>query len=505
MTALYSNNCVILKFKIKPYQTQPFLMKKNLFICIAMLSYMTAFGQAAIDKPQYQIVTTRAGNPLGTFNIELFPAIAPMHVQNFDSLVSDQFFDSTAFHRVVPGFVIQGGDPNSIHGPISTWGQGQPWQVTVPAEFSVVRHLRGRIGAARDSDPNSANSQFYVCAANATSLDGNYTVFGQVTSGINIVDSIVNSPRDANDVPLQKIEMFVTYSGVNDSVPDAPILTAPADGATGILNTQPFTWSAVNSAVMYTIELSTDPAFTTIDISKNAGLNSSTIPTLQGATTYYWRVKSNNGGHESTYSNSYSFNSATAAATLITPSDSATNIAINPVFEWSAVPSADSYTLQVSTSATFTTQSMVYNTAGITTTTQQVIGLNPNAFYYWRVRSANGTVQGYYSVKFTFTTGTSTGIDEIVSGISNVSVSPIPASENLSVSAYMKSTGNLSISLYDHMGRSVFTSSKAIQSNYFLTSVPVSDLSSGIYFLTLELNGNKVTRKVAVNNFDVKQ
>src|SRR5688572_11991926 len=139
-------------------------MKHYLLSIALILFYFSTFSQG-IDKPQYQIVTHRAGSYLGTFNIELFPLIAPLHVNNFDSLVGQQFYDSTAFHRVVPGFVIQGGDPNSINGPISTWGQGQPWQVTVDAEFSVVRHLRGIIGAARDVDPNSANSQFYICVA----------------------------------------------------------------------------------------------------------------------------------------------------------------------------------------------------------------------------------------------------------------------------------------------------------------------------------------------------
>ncbi|MFM8950405.1 MAG: peptidylprolyl isomerase [Bacteroidota bacterium] len=182
-------------------------MKKLLLFVVVIASSFASFAQG-IDKPQYQILTKRAGAYLGTINIELFPLIAPLHTHNFDSLVNDQFFDSTAFHRVVPGFVIQGGDPNTISGPISTWGQGQPWQQNVPAEFNAVRHVRGIIGAARDNDPNSANSQFYICVANATFLDGNYTVYGKVTTGMNIVDTIVSSPRNANDVPLQKIEMF---------------------------------------------------------------------------------------------------------------------------------------------------------------------------------------------------------------------------------------------------------------------------------------------------------
>ena len=109
-------------------------------------------------KPTYQILTKRGGNLLGIINVELFPAIAPLAVINFDSLVSFHFFDSTAFHRVVPTFVIQGGDPNSKHGPKSTWGQGDPNQPTVNAEFSQAMHLRGTFAAARDRKSTRLNS-----------------------------------------------------------------------------------------------------------------------------------------------------------------------------------------------------------------------------------------------------------------------------------------------------------------------------------------------------------
>ena len=190
------------------------------FLLVFNLFYSVVNAQ---DKPQYEIETYRGGNYLGTFNIELFPLIAPLHVANFDSLVSVNAFDSTAFHRVVPGFVIQGGDPNSINGPTSTWGQGNPNQPTVNAEFSVVRHVRGILGAARDVDTNSATSQFYITVANALFLDGNYTVYGRVTSGMDIVDSIVLSPA-VNELPVQKIEMFVSLTGYNPVVPDVPVL-----------------------------------------------------------------------------------------------------------------------------------------------------------------------------------------------------------------------------------------------------------------------------------------
>lgn len=478
-------------------------MKK--IIVLLSLLFVTGINKfclsQGIDKPRYQIITHRAGSYLGSFNIELFPLIAPLAVQNFDSLVGVQFFDSTAFHRVVPGFVIQGGDPNSIHGPVSTWGLGNASQPAVPAEFSVVRHLRGILGAARDADTNSANSQFYICVAPATFLDGQYTVYGQVTNGMEIVDTIVNSPRDANDVPLQKIEMFVSYIGVNDTVPPAPALTNPVNNAAGILNTQNFQWSAVPTAVMYTIEFSTDSLFTTITNWRNAGANSATMPTLLASTTYYWRVKSNNGGHESIYSNIYTFNTGTAAAQLISPPDISTNIVTNPVFEWSVVPNATDYTLQVSTTSVFTVGSMIYNQAGLTGTTQQVSGLNPNTLYYWRVRSASNGVQGYYSTKFSFTTGTSVGITEI-SDNKNLSISdvyPNPASDNITVTISSANQGKLNFALKNTDGKVVYASARKMTSNKNSFNFDISKLSKGVYVLMVKMNSDSVTKKIEIN------
>src|SRR4051812_17255131 len=121
-------------------------MKKNLLFLLMVIGLGSALAQTSYTytgKPTFQILAVRAGTTIGTINIELFPLIAPLHTINFDSLTSAQFYDTTAFHRVIPGFVIQGGDPNSRHGPTSTWGQGQPGQPTVMAEFSSLKHKRG--------------------------------------------------------------------------------------------------------------------------------------------------------------------------------------------------------------------------------------------------------------------------------------------------------------------------------------------------------------------------
>lgn len=466
---------------------------RKIILSIFLSSYVIIVSAQGIDKPQYQITTYRSGAFLGVINVELFPLIAPLHTENFDSLVNEQFFDSTAFHRVVPGFVIQGGDPNTINGPISTWGQGQPWQQTVPAEFNAVRHVRGILGAARDNDPNSANSQFYICVANSTFLDGNYTVYGKVTGGMNIVDTIVASPRDANDVPLQKIEMFVTYTGINDSVPASPSLNSPANGATGILNTQQFTFGSVPGAVLYTLQLSTDPNFASIAHSVNTGGTSTIVSNLMGSTNYHWRVIANNGGHESLPSSPRTFTSATAAANLIFPPDSALGVSINPVFEWSSVPNATSYTLQVSTSATFTTQSMVYNTSGITSTSQQVTGLNPNAFYYWRVRTANGNEPGFYSPKFVFNT-LLTGIDDLELPFQITQLFPNPTHDQLHLRLESNVQGQLQMRLKDTQGKTMLT--RQLDLNQKQHQIHLSNIPQGVYLMELSSPYGTINRKI---------
>ena len=472
-------------------------MKKIILTTILFLLSFQGISQG-FDKPRYQIVTQRAGTYLGTLEIELFPLIAPLATRNFDSLVSVQAFDSTAFHRVVPGFVIQGGDPNSINGPISTWGQGNASQPTVNAEFSAVQHLRGRMGAARDVDTNSATSQFYFCVANALSLDGNYTVFGQVTNGIGLVDTIVNSPRNANDVPLQKIEMFITAIGVNNSVPATPVLISPADNASGITNSTSFQWSVIGDAVQYKIEFSSDSLFSSIIYWRNAGTASTTMPLLQNASHYYWRVKANNGGHESGYSNVHQFVTVTSAPILISPPNTATNIVTNPVFEWAPVIMANSYQLQVSNAGVFNASTIVYDQSGIMDTMQQVTGLNTNTQYWWRMRSANGTSNSLFSPKFTFTTGTSAGVNDKLQ-FNLISCYPNPVKNILSINAHIYKPGKVILSINNAEGKMVYQEQMNVTQQQFIHTINMSKLTKGIYFLTMNVNGATAVRKLEVD------
>jgi len=148
----------------------------------------------------------------GDIKFSLLPDIAPETVRNFIALAKKGFYDGTLFHRVIPGFMIQGGDPNTKNSDKSTWGQGGPGY-NLKAEFSSRSHLRGIVSMARANDPDSAGSQFFIVTSDSTFLDKQYTVFGEVVDGIEVADKIVNLPRDGNDCPEQEVKMLeVTIS-----------------------------------------------------------------------------------------------------------------------------------------------------------------------------------------------------------------------------------------------------------------------------------------------------
>ena len=144
---------------------------------------------------------------LGNIQFELLSDIAPETVRNFIKLAKSGFYDGTLFHRVIPKFMIQGGDPNTKESDKSTWGTGGPGY-NIKAEFNSRSHLRGIVSMARSSDPDSAGSQFFIVTSDSTFLDREYTVFGQVADGMEVADKIVNLPRDGNDCPQQEAKML---------------------------------------------------------------------------------------------------------------------------------------------------------------------------------------------------------------------------------------------------------------------------------------------------------
>ena len=150
------------------------------------------------------VIETKFGN----IELKFFPDVAPNHVNSFIELAKKGFYDGTTFHRVIPGFMIQGGDPNSKNADKATHGTGGPGY-TVKAEFSDKPHKRGILSMARAADPNSAGSQFFICVADAPFLNKQYTVFGEVVSGMDVVDKIVSQPRDPRDNPSERVEMKV--------------------------------------------------------------------------------------------------------------------------------------------------------------------------------------------------------------------------------------------------------------------------------------------------------
>lgn len=159
----------------------------------------TAQGARAIIKTKF-----------GDVEIKFYPDVAPRHVENFVKLAKSGFYNGTIFHRVIPGFMIQGGDPNTKDTlKKDIYGQGGPGY-TIKAEFSDIPHKRGIVSMARAADPDTAGSQFFIVVEDSRFLDHKYTVFGEVTKGIGVADKIVNLPRDERDNPKERVEMTVT-------------------------------------------------------------------------------------------------------------------------------------------------------------------------------------------------------------------------------------------------------------------------------------------------------
>lgn len=156
-------------------------------------------------KAPHAILKTK----FGEMEIVLYPELAPKHVESFVKLAKSGFYNGTIFHRVIPGFMIQGGDPlTKDPSKRQQYGTGGPGY-TLPAEFNKLAHERGILSAARTADPNSAGSQFFIMVDKAPHLDGQYTVFGEVIKGIEVADVIVSQPRDPRDSPLERIEMTI--------------------------------------------------------------------------------------------------------------------------------------------------------------------------------------------------------------------------------------------------------------------------------------------------------
>ncbi len=181
----------------------PFLL--TLFVLVGACSSKEETKVQADKTPSQEAAKPKAAEPAdttkevdevavletnyGTIVLEFFPEDAPGHVDNFKKLARKGFYDGTKFHRIIREFMIQGGDPNTKTENASTYGTGGPGY-KIKAEFNKRKHLKGTLSMARSADPNSAGSQFFICLAPQPALDGQYTVFGQVLKGIDVVDAI---------------------------------------------------------------------------------------------------------------------------------------------------------------------------------------------------------------------------------------------------------------------------------------------------------------------------
>ena len=175
-------------------------LTRNLVVIFLSTLLLTA----VVSAQEIAVIETK----FGKIEVQFFKDKAPGHVKNFKDLAKKGFYDGTIFHRVIPGFMIQGGDPNTKSDDRSNHGMGDPGY-SIKAEFNDEPHIRGIVSMARSQDPNSAGSQFFIVVKDAAFLDGQYTAFGKTLSGMTVADQIVNAPRDRRDNPNERIEMKV--------------------------------------------------------------------------------------------------------------------------------------------------------------------------------------------------------------------------------------------------------------------------------------------------------
>ena len=175
-------------------------LTRNLVVILLSTLLLTA----VVSAQEIAVIETK----FGKIEMEFFEDKAPGHVKNFKDLAKKGFYDGTIFHRVIPGFMIQGGDPNTKSDDRATHGMGGPGH-SINAEFNDTLHKRGTLSMARSQNPNSAGSQFFIVVKKSSFLDGKYTAFGKVLSGMAVADQIVNAPRDKRDNPDERIEMKV--------------------------------------------------------------------------------------------------------------------------------------------------------------------------------------------------------------------------------------------------------------------------------------------------------
>ena len=189
---------------------------------------VVGFGNFAYAQYDDELVVLETN--LGSIVIDFFPNDAPNHVENFIGLAESGFYDGVIFHRIIPGFMIQGGDPNTINGDPNTWGTGGP-STSVDAEFNTIKHDRGIVSMARSADPNSGGSQFFIVHGDSNFLDEQYTVFGRIVTeeSFETLDKIAGVKTEPVDRPVDPEQVKITKATVvnRSDVPDILVLDEP--------------------------------------------------------------------------------------------------------------------------------------------------------------------------------------------------------------------------------------------------------------------------------------
>jgi peptidyl-prolyl cis-trans isomerase B (cyclophilin B) len=199
---------------LSPDEWQEPLVKAFLLSLVAMLALGATVARSEDSKPEPNKSVSNNNDEVavvktseGEMVLEFWPDVAPKHVENFKKLARQGFYDGTCFHRVIKGFMIQGGDPNTKdESKQASWGTGGPGY-SVNAEFNNKSHTRGVLSMARSADPNSAGSQFFICDGNPSFLDHQYTAFGKLIKGDDVLTKIANTPTNSGDRPAKRINV----------------------------------------------------------------------------------------------------------------------------------------------------------------------------------------------------------------------------------------------------------------------------------------------------------
>ncbi len=304
--------------------------------------------------------------------------------------------------------------------------------------------------------------------------------------------------------------MFISKTGFTNEVPEIPVLSYPKNGEVGILNLDTLTWGAVDGAVMYSLQISKSPDFDSLFFDSEVGFNFYQLRELQlGNIDFYWRVKANNGGNVSEYSDTGHFVSSIEAPILVYPEMNDDSISIAPEFRWMQVDGATKYRLQISRSPLFQEKYIVYDVDTITVTYHTPTPLEPKKSYYWRVFSMTDQYQGPKSEFRRFVTPDVTDIldeDGIPDQFSLGQNFPNPFNPSTTIkysipAANVGASHNLFVQLkvYDALGRKIATLVNRVkQPGNYEVNFDAGNLPSGIYYYKIEIEGFTETKKMVL-------